>query len=87
MRDELVPARDIAVYWVEHVLRHGETHHLRQRNIHGMPFYQLYLLDVWFVIASFFGLSIYFTFKIFRLVGLKLLSWPSLKTAPKMKSN
>lgn len=45
MRDELVPPRDVAAYWVEHVLRHGGTKHL-QPKVKDMPFYQVYLLDV-----------------------------------------
>ena len=45
MRDELVPAKQVAAYWIEHVLRHGGTKHLQSRA-REMPFYQIYLLDV-----------------------------------------
>lgn len=45
MRDELMPGKEVAVYWVEHVLRHGGTKHL-QLSGRDMPFYQRYLLDV-----------------------------------------
>ena len=49
----------MAVYWVEHVLRHGDTRHLQSVS-KDMPFYQYYLLDVWFFIASvvFVGISV-----------------------------
>ena len=45
MRDELVNGHDVAVYWLEYVLRFNGTNHLKltSRNI---PFYQLYHLDV-----------------------------------------
>ena len=45
MRDELLPAKDVAAYWVEHVLRHGGTKHL-QSKVKDMPWYKVYLLDV-----------------------------------------
>lgn len=53
MKDELVPAKDVAVYWIEHVIRHGGTKHL-QSKAKDMPFYQLYMLDVWALIVAFF---------------------------------
>ena len=46
MRDELIPAKDVAVYWIEHVLRNAGTRHL-QSSAKNMPFYQQYLIDVW----------------------------------------
>ena len=45
MRDELLPGKEVAAYWIEHVLRHGGTKHL-QLSGKDMPFYQRYLLDV-----------------------------------------
>lgn len=45
MRDEVMPAKDIGVYWVEHILRHKGGKHLQLTN-KDMPFYQQYLLDV-----------------------------------------
>ena len=45
MRDELIPGKEVAVYWVEHVLRHGGTKHL-QVAARNLPFHQRYLLDV-----------------------------------------
>lgn len=46
IRDELMPARKVAAYWIEHVLRHGGAQHLQSQS-GKMPYYQLYLLDVW----------------------------------------
>lgn len=68
MRDEIMPARDVAAYWVEHVLRHGGTKHLQSIS-KEMPFYQLYLLDVWIFLVSIFGLLIFAIFKLITLIG------------------
>lgn len=62
MRDELLPGRDVAVYWIEHVLRHGAQH--LQLSAKDMPFYQRHLLDVTLfliLIALAIALSIYLT--------------------------
>lgn len=53
MKDELMPAKEVAAYWVEHVLRHGGAQHL-QSKAKEMPFYQLYFLDVWLFLFSVF---------------------------------
>ena len=45
MRDELLPGKEVAAYWIEHVLRHGGTKHL-QLSGKDMSFYKRYLLDV-----------------------------------------
>jgi len=45
IRDELVPSKETAAYWIEHVIRHNGTKHLQLSSKH-MPFYQRYLLDV-----------------------------------------
>lgn len=73
MRDEPIPATDLAVYWVEHVLRHGGAKHLRTLA-REIPFYQLYLLDVWLffalvVIATFFVLRITIAWMIRKLTA------------------
>lgn len=60
MRDQLVPSREVAAYWVEHVLRHGGTQHLRGID---MPFYQLYLLDVWLFLLTILSLVSFITYK------------------------
>jgi glucuronosyltransferase len=59
MKDELVPAKDVAVYWIEHVIRHGGTKHL-QSKAKDMPFYKLYMLDVWALIVAVF-LAIFYS--------------------------
>jgi len=45
MRDRLVPGTDLAVYWIEHVLRHGDSKHL-QVSSKNVPLHQKYLVDV-----------------------------------------
>ena len=45
VRDELMPGKDVAVYWIEHVLRHGGTKHLQLAS-KNMPLYQRYMLDI-----------------------------------------
>lgn len=50
MRDQLVSGKDTAVYWVEHVIRHNGTKHLKLAS-QGMPFYQYFMLDVMLLLA------------------------------------
>lgn len=57
MQDELVPAKEAAAYWVEHVLRHGGAKHLHSPG-KNMPFYKRYMIDVWFVLLASLVLSI-----------------------------
>lgn len=64
MRDELVPAKDAAAYWVEHVLRHG-TQHL-QFKVKDMPFYKVYLLDIWLFLIAIFTIPPIVLFKIIK---------------------
>ena len=45
LRDEITPGIDAAVYWIEYVLRNGDTKHL-QTTAKNLSFYQLYLFDV-----------------------------------------
>lgn len=45
MRDEPMPGRDLAIYWVEHVLRHGGAKHL-QIAAKDVPLYQRHMIDV-----------------------------------------
>ena len=71
MQDEMIPAKDVAVYWIEHVLRHGDTKHLQNKAKH-MPFYQLHLLDVWLVFGSTLVISFYLNYKILRWVVCKM---------------
>lgn len=60
MHDELMPSRKVAAYWVEHVLRHGGSKHPQSK---GMPFYQLYLLDVWLFLLVSLIFVIFTTYK------------------------
>mgnify|MGYP003352905542 CR=1 FL=1 len=54
MRDELLPGKDLAVYWMEYVMRNNGTKHLQLAS-KNMPFYKLYLLDViCFLVIVFF---------------------------------
>ena len=73
MKDELVPAKDVAVYWIEHVLRHGGTKHL-QSKAKDMPFYQLYMLDVWALLVASFILTIYATYRVVSCIKNRCLS-------------
>ena len=45
MHDELVSPRDTAAFWVEYVLRHNGTKHLKMSS-ERMATYRYYLLDV-----------------------------------------
>jgi len=45
MVDEPMPSKEKAVYWVEYVLRHRGTKHMRM-SFMDLPFYQHYLIDV-----------------------------------------
>lgn len=60
MHDELMPSRKVAAYWVEHVLRHGGSKHLQSK---GLPFYQIYLLDVWIFLFASSIIIMFATFK------------------------
>ena len=64
MRDELMPAKNLGTYWIEHVLRQKGTKHLQLVG-KDMPFYQTYLLDV---IAFLIGISVVFLLSIAALL-------------------
>ncbi|XP_066268019.1 UDP-glucuronosyltransferase 2C1-like isoform X2 [Branchiostoma lanceolatum] len=44
-RDQPQPPMERAVWWIEHVIKHGGLSHLRARAV-DLPWYQYYLLDV-----------------------------------------
>ncbi|XP_078571532.1 UDP-glucuronosyltransferase 2C1-like [Branchiostoma floridae x Branchiostoma japonicum] len=44
-RDQPQSPMERAVWWIEHVIKHGRLHHLRARAVE-LPWYQYYLLDV-----------------------------------------
>ena len=64
MRDEMLPAKDVAVYWIEHVLRHGTKHlQVTSRNLN---YFQNYLIDVWLFLGGivfFTGISFFITLR------------------------
>ena len=64
MHDELVPAKEAAAYWVEHVLRHGGAKHLQARA-QNTPFIQHYLLDVWLFLFAVASLILFVLYKLF----------------------
>jgi glucuronosyltransferase len=70
MRDQLMPGTDIAVYWIEYVIRHGDTKHLKLSS-RNMPFYQRHLLDVTFFLVSILVIFLIIAYKSTRL----LLHW------------
>ncbi|XP_019631677.1 PREDICTED: UDP-glucuronosyltransferase 2C1-like isoform X2 [Branchiostoma belcheri] len=51
LRDQPQPPMERAVWWIEHVIKHGGLPHLRSRATE-LPFYQYYLLDVLALIVS-----------------------------------
>lgn len=70
MQDEIMPGREVAVYWIEHVLRHGGTKHLQNRAKH-LPFYQRHLLDVWLLLTVILAISIFINYKILHWIMRK----------------
>ena len=67
VRDEIMPATEEAVYWIEHVLRHSGAQHLEISSL-NMPFYQRYLLDVTAFLISVCCASVFFTYKFMRYI-------------------
>lgn len=67
LRDQETTPLNRAVYWSEHVLRHGGATHLRSAAV-DLPFYQYLLLDVALVLASVATVAV-------------LLVWLTLRTA------
>ena len=79
MRDEILPAKDVAVYWIEHVLRHGGTQHL-QLSSKKLTFVQKHLIDVIMFLEGVFLL-----FVILMILGLRWLVKYLFKKAIKQK--
>lgn len=77
MRDEMMPAKDVAAFWVEYVLRHNGTRHL-QSVAKDMPFYQYYLLDVWLFLLLLLYSMIH--------IGVKTTCWIHKKLMPNNKT-
>lgn len=64
-KDQLVPAMDTAVWWVEYVIRHNGARHLRMASF-DLKWFQLALLDVYgflLFIAVIFIYVLYFTIR------------------------
>jgi len=56
---------DIAVWWVEYVLRHQDTSFLRPLSM-SQTWYEKRLLDVWAFIAGVFIVGLWMTFFVFK---------------------
>ncbi|XP_050707399.1 UDP-glycosyltransferase UGT5-like [Eriocheir sinensis] len=67
MRDQPQRPEDIAVYWVEYVMRHHGAPHLVS-PVRSMPWYQLYNVDVWATIIVVLLLLLYVSFRVFKAV-------------------
>lgn len=64
-KDEMVPAMDQAVWWVEYVMRHNGAKHLRVASL-DLSWYQLAMIDVYgflLLVLAGFIFSIYFIIK------------------------
>ncbi|KAI9551886.1 hypothetical protein GHT06_022222 [Daphnia sinensis] len=78
MQDQIIPGKEVAVYWMEYVIRHGGAKHLHLSS-KNMPFYQRYLIDVAvFLILVAFIIS-YLCIAIIRLIARKWFSGKSSK--------
>jgi glucuronosyltransferase len=66
MKDEMIPGKDAAVYWVEHVLRHGAKH--LEVSSRKMPFYKQHLLDVWLFLAAILAIMAYLALSFLRCI-------------------
>ncbi len=87
MRDELMPAKDVAVYWVEHVLRHNGTAHLQSLASKEMQFCQFYLIDVWPIWAFISLVIISVLYISFKIIAIILRICRAKKTKSKVKKN
>ncbi|KAG8257585.1 UDP-glycosyltransferase UGT5-like [Homalodisca vitripennis] len=63
VRDQPMSRMDSAVYWIEYVLRHRDTRHLRPASA-KLPWYQLWLLDVAAAVLTFLCLSFLILYKV-----------------------
>jgi glucuronosyltransferase len=70
MQHQMMPGREVGVYWVEHILRHGGKHlNSASKNL---PFYKLYLLDVWLFLIATTATTLFMIFKGFTWLIKKL---------------
>lgn len=70
MRDQLVPGTDLAVYWIEHVLRHGGTKHLHVAA-KDVSFFQKHLVDVVLFLVAILGGVTFFIYCMIRCLVLQ----------------
>lgn len=63
MKDQAQRPEDVAVYWLEYVIRHHGAPHLVS-PVRSMPWYQLYNVDVWITVVVVVLLFFYVSFKI-----------------------
>ncbi|KAL3267222.1 hypothetical protein HHI36_011357 [Cryptolaemus montrouzieri] len=78
--DQMVPALEKAVWWIEYVLRHDGAKHLSYSGKH-IPFYQFYMLDLLAVFITSVVLFIYISvFTIKRIFQLLSYMRKSIKT-------
>ncbi|XP_066267117.1 UDP-glucuronosyltransferase 2B33-like [Branchiostoma lanceolatum] len=64
LRDQPQSPMERAVWWIEHVIKHGGLPHLRSRAIE-LPFYQYYLLDVIALIVAVISAILFSCWKCF----------------------
>lgn len=62
MKDQIIPGRELAVYWVEHILRHGGKHLASPSK--NIPLYQVYMLDVWLFLITITTVIFYVSVKV-----------------------
>lgn len=79
VRDELVPGKDVAVYWIEHVLRHGGAKHLQLASKH-MPLYKRYMLDIALFLILLSVIVIFITFATLKCLFSKIFGTKKVKT-------
>lgn len=78
IRDELVPGKDVAAYWIEYVLPHGGTQHLQLAS-KNMPFYQRHLLDVGFLMGLITASVLVVVFKMTSMLRRSCLKGSKIK--------
>lgn len=64
-RDRQVGAMDTAIYWIEYVIKYRGAPHLVAAGVH-LPWYQFYLLDVFFILVAIAVLPISLSYVIYR---------------------
>ncbi|KAL1491906.1 hypothetical protein ABEB36_012427 [Hypothenemus hampei] len=70
MRDRPMKPLDLAVYWVEYVLRHEGAHHLKS-SILNLNWFQLYLLDVVSIIILLLAAFIVFSVFVIKKIRIR----------------